>query len=157
MTDAATTPRARVTLLIQAPASAIIDGFVQPEMLTRYWLSGATAPLQVGETVTWRFLVPGAEVATRALAIETQRLEWEWLDGETRESRVEITLEPFEGGTAVTLVNDQYRGSLAEQVDIALNSTEGFTLVLSDLKTLLESGTAAGLVRAKARLIEARR
>lgn len=32
-------------------------------------------------------------------------------------------------------------------------ATEGFSIVLCDLKTLLESGRSAGLVRDKARLI----
>jgi hypothetical protein len=36
-----------------------------------------------------------------------------------------------------------------------VNATEGFTIVLCDLKTLLESGRSANLVRSKAALIAA--
>ena len=36
-----------------------------------------------------------------------------------------------------------------------MNATEGFSIVLCDLKTFLESGKSANLVRAKAELIAA--
>ena len=56
----------------------------------------------------------------------------------------------------MTIVNDGFSGVAHDQVEAALNSTEGFAIVLSDLKTLLEQGKSAGLTKAKARLIEAR-
>ena len=66
-----------------------------------------------------------------------------------------VTLETFGSGTAVTIVNADFPGGHDDQVEVALNSTEGFAIVLCDLKTLLEQGRPAGLVRAKARLIKA--
>jgi hypothetical protein len=40
-------------------------------------------------------------------------------------------------------------------VEQVVNATEGFSIVLCDLKILLESGQSANLVRAKAELIAA--
>lgn len=57
----------------------------------------------------------------------------------------------------MTIVNDGFGGSDDDRIDAALNATEGFTIVLCDLKTLLETGVSAGLTKSKARLIEARR
>ena len=70
-----------------------------------------------------------------------------------RGSRVSVEFEAVDNATLVTLVNDRLPGAGAEQVAAALNATEGFAIVLSDLKTYLESGSSAGLTRAKARLI----
>ncbi|MES2603948.1 MAG: hypothetical protein V4603_03365, partial [Pseudomonadota bacterium] len=57
------------------------------------------------------------------------------------------------GRTRVSVETSEFSGSdAAEQV---VNTTEGFTIVLCDLKTLLETGRSANLVRAKAELITA--
>jgi hypothetical protein len=47
-----------------------------------------------------------------------------------------------------------FRGGADEVVAQAIEATAGFTLVLSELKALLEHGKALNLVRDKARLIE---
>jgi hypothetical protein len=42
-----------------------------------------------------------------------------------------------------------------DHMEQVINTTEGFAVVLCDLKTFLESGRSANLVRAKAELIAA--
>lgn len=139
---------------IAAPAAQIYDSFIEPERLTKFWLASASAPLKLGATVRWEFLVPGASAETTATRLERGKcIEWQWPDGST----VRIDLEAVDDGTAVTIVNGHFPTGREAQVEAALNSTEGFAIVLCDLKTLLELGQSAGLARAKARLIEARR
>lgn len=143
--------RARVTMWMDCPPERVFDAFVQPAALTCFWLSAADDALAVGRTVRWSFLVAGAEVDTTATRLERAReLAWDWSDG----SRVAIEFEPVDGGTAVTLVNDRFDG---DAVEAALNATEGFALVLADLKTWIETGASAGIVRGKAKLIALRR
>jgi uncharacterized protein YndB with AHSA1/START domain len=145
--------RARVTMFIQAPPPSVYAAFVEPAQLTKFWLSKASSPLRKGAAVHWNFMVEGAEVDTTATAMEEgRRLAWDWSDG----SKVSIEFEALDGGTAVTLINDSFRKQGDELVDAALNATEGFTIVLADLKTLLESGSSAGISRAKAKLITLR-
>jgi hypothetical protein len=69
--------------------------------------------------------------------------------------RVELTFEPFEevGTRLAVAVGGLDPGDLLTQ---ATNVIEGFSIVFCDLKTLLESGASANLVRDKAVLIEAR-
>lgn len=146
-------PSARVSMIVRAAAEDIVSAFVMPDTLTRFWLSSSSAPLAVGVTVDWHFMVPGAENRTTATRIEPGKgLGWIWSDGTT----VEIDTEAVDGGVAVTIVNAGFEGTPEEIVEAALNATEGFALVLADLKTLLESGSSARLVRDKARLIELR-
>ncbi len=151
MTKADTT-RARVSMIIQAPAENIIWAFCDPATLAQFWLSSSSGPLAVGTAVRWHFMVPGAQTDTTATQIETGSLSWRWEDGTT----VDIETEELDGGTAVTLVNAGFQGSPEQVVETALNATEGFALVLADLKTLLETGKSAGIDRDEARLIELR-
>jgi hypothetical protein len=61
------------------------------------------------------------------------------------------------GGTIVTINQTGFAGDPAEAVASALDATQGFTLVLCELKALLESGASLHAVRDKAALIEANR
>jgi uncharacterized protein YndB with AHSA1/START domain len=146
-------PKARVSMFIAAPPADIYRSFVEPGSLALFWLASASAPLRVGETVEWHFMVTGATAAPEATRlVEGKHVAWRWSSG-----TVDIDLEPIDGGTAVTLVNANFPGGDKQQVEAALNATEGFSIVLCDLKTLLESGKSAGLTRGKAKLIEARK
>jgi uncharacterized protein YndB with AHSA1/START domain len=143
--------RAKVTMLIQAPPEKVYMAFVEPQQLTQFWLSKASGPLRVGTTVHWNFWVEGAEVSTTATIMDIGRkLSWDWSD----KSKVSIDFEALDGETAVTLVNDHFPQEGNERVCAALTATEGFAIVLADLKTLLESGTSAGITKAKAKLIK---
>ena len=144
---------ARVSMLIKASPKQIYDAFVQPELLRQFWLHSADGELQLDRPARWTFLVQGAEDLVTALALEDARkVAWRWSDGST----VTVELEEFEHETAVSLRCENFAGNDEAQVAAALDNTEGFSLVLSDLKTFLEDGKAAGLSRDKARLIEYR-
>ncbi len=144
---------ARASTMIAAEPARILDAFVEPDMLSRFWLASASAPLRLGQASHWTFLVPGAEAEATATALDRpHRLAWDWSDG----TGVEITLEPEGAETVVAIACSGFDGSAETQVATALVTTEGFAIVLADLKTLLESGQSAGLTAAKARLIIAR-
>lgn len=143
-------PRARVTMFIEVAPEKVYSAFVEPDKLTKFWLSKSDARLQLSTPVHWNFLVDGAEIDTTATVMEEgRRLAWDWSDG----TKVSVDFEELDGGTAVTLINDNFPGKGDDTVKAALNSTEGFAIVLADLKTWLESGTSAGISKAKAKLI----
>jgi uncharacterized protein YndB with AHSA1/START domain len=147
MTDSS---RARVTLYIKAPPEDVYAAFCDPAKLTAFWLSAASRPLRIAERVHWTFMVEGAETDVTTLTTDPgKKLVWEWGG-----SRVAIDFEAVDGGTAVTLVNDGFSATGQELFDSLLDATEGFAFVLADLKTLLETGSSAGIVAAKAKLIE---
>jgi uncharacterized protein YndB with AHSA1/START domain len=136
--------------LIAATPEAIFAAFSEPARLKAFWLDSASGPLAVGTAVTWRFRVPGATEQTTATALEPgKRIAWTWSDGTT----VDIRLERTEGATIVRL---ELGGSKPDDVTAVANAVEGFTVVLCDLKLLLETGHSPGLVTDKARLIAPR-
>ncbi|MET0544907.1 MAG: SRPBCC domain-containing protein, partial [Caulobacterales bacterium] len=140
---------AKAEMLIHRPAQDVFDAFVQPDMLTKFWLSKASAALAPHETTHWEFMVKGASTDIRVECFDPpERLFFRFAD----DSKVELCFkERDDGSTHVTVKNFELRNAEA-----AVDSTEGFTLVLSDLKTLLETGKSANLVRDKAALIQER-
>lgn len=146
--------KARVSMFIQAPPDRVYDAFVEPDQITKFWLSKASGPLRVGLAVHWNVMVEGAEIEATATEMDKgRRLAWDWSD----HSKVSIDLEEIDGGTAVTVINDGFSQKGDELHDAALNATEGFAIVLADLKTMLESGISAGITSAKAKLIALKR
>lgn len=145
--------QARVTMFIQAPPEEVYAAFIEPQQLTKFWLSKVSGPLNLGKAVHWNFMVEGAEIDATATKMEPgKKLAWKWSD----KSTVSIDLEVLDGGTAITLINGDFPQHGTERIEAALNATEGFSIVLADLKTLLETGTSAGITKAKAKLIALR-
>ena len=142
---------ARATMLVRQPVGEVFDAFVNPEKITRFWLEAASAPLAEGATVTWRFMVPGASETVTVTAFEPPKLiAFDWSDG----LHVKLRFEDFSPG--VTQVTAEVLGFAADQgVADIVDATEGFSIVLCDLKTLLETGRSAHLVRDKAALVAA--
>lgn len=135
---------AKASLLIHASVEEVYRSFLEPERLTQFWLAAASAHLEIGKTVQWDFMVPGASVQSRAEVLEPgQRILIHW-----DESQVEWT---FIAGDGYTVVSVEHRNLPAKEI---VPSTEGFTTVLCDLKLLLETGKSPGLVRDKALLIQ---
>ena len=147
-------PIAKVSMLVRCPPAQVYEAFVSPDVLTKFWLSRASAPLEPGKTVTWDFMVPGASAETYVEEMLRDRLvRISWDDGTT----VAFTFEPYpDGGTRVEVVNAGFPGDPQEAMAAALEATQGFTIVLCDLKATLEHGRSPGFVRDKALLIQSK-
>jgi hypothetical protein len=117
--------------------------------LSRFWLDGASGPLAPGAVVTWRFKVPGISDSVTVTGFERpRRLAFRFSDG----MDVVISFDFHDGDAtrvAVTCTGFGEENLLAQATD----TIEGFSIVLCDLKTLLETGRSANLVRDKAELI----
>jgi uncharacterized protein YndB with AHSA1/START domain len=139
---------AQASMLIRRPVAEVFDAFVNPETITKFWLESTTGPLEKGAKVTWRFMVPGATDTVTVTAFEKQkRIAFDWSDGNS----VNLVFEA-RGDAATRLVVEA--SGLKDESE-AVNASEGFSIVLCDLKTLLESGRSANLCRDKAELIAA--
>jgi uncharacterized protein YndB with AHSA1/START domain len=139
---------AQASMLIRRPAAEVFDAFVNPETITKFWLESTTGPFEKGAQVRWHFMVPGATETVTVTAFESpKRIAFDWSDGNS----VNLVFEAR--GDAATRLAVEASGLQDESE--AVNATEGFSIVLCDLKTLLESGRSADLVRDKAELIAA--
>ena len=136
-------------MLIRRPPGEVFAAFVNPTVLRKFWLSDASGPLAPGARVRWTFMVPGAEADVIVRRFEApNHLAFDWPEGMHVDMRFGAV---DEGATQVTVAVSGFDPRrLLEQ---ATGTIEGFSIVLCDLKTLLESGSSAGLVRDKAELI----
>jgi uncharacterized protein YndB with AHSA1/START domain len=139
----------QASMLIRRPPGEVFSAFVNPQTLRKFWLSDASGPLAPGARVQWQFMVPGATEKVSVTRFEAPRhLAFDWSDG----LHVDMAFEPFaEGATRASVEVSGFDG--ADAMAQATNAVEGFAIVLSDLKTLLETGESAHLVRDKAELI----
>jgi uncharacterized protein YndB with AHSA1/START domain len=145
-------PKVKVGMLIRRPAREVFEAIRSPDMLTRFWLSSASGPLELGKRVHWEFMVEGASTETFVKVLEKdKRILVEWSDGTT----VDWIFEPRPDGTTVLRVeNAGFTGTPDQIVATAMEATHGFTIVLCDLKVLLETNTSPNLVRDTARIIQ---
>lgn len=140
---------ASAEMLIRRPVAEVFDAFVRPDMITRFWLESTSGPLAAGATLEWRFMVPGATESVTVTAFEDQRrIAFEWSDAVS----VDIGFEELrEDAARVTVHAAGFRDEQA-WADV-INATEGFSIVLCELKILLETGRPGNLVKDKAELI----
>lgn len=138
--------QAKAEMLVRSSAQSVFDAFVDPGTLARFWLDKASGPLAPGATVQWEFKVPGARETVEVTHFDApRRLGFNWSDG----VHVDMAFTAHPSGATVASVVATGFGT----ADAAIGATEGFSVVLCDLKTLLESGRSANLVRDKAALI----
>ncbi|MET0892082.1 MAG: SRPBCC domain-containing protein [Pseudoxanthomonas sp.] len=142
---------ATAEMLVHASPPAVFAAFVEPRMLERFWLRRASAPLAPGAVVEWEFLVDGAhETVTVTEFVADQRIRFDWSDG------IAVSLDFAAHGKGATRLSVCARGFGGDDAAArAINATEGFSIVLCDLKCLLETGTSGHMVRDKAALISA--
>jgi uncharacterized protein YndB with AHSA1/START domain len=140
---------AKASQLIHCRVDEAFDAFVQPAKITQFWLASTSAALAHNAKVTWHFMVPGAVETVVVDAFEAgQLIAFTWSDG----SQVRLQFSAY--SPAQTQISVEVRGFAgSDAVEQVVNATEGFSIVLCDLKTFLESGRSANLVRAKAELI----
>ena len=100
-----------------------------------------------GETVQWEWEMYGVSRPVDVKVVEPhRRIVVEW-PGEGGQTRVEWTFTPHGGGaTFVEITNDGFAGDGDAVVKQALDSTEGFSLVLAGAKAFLEQGVELNLV-----------
>lgn len=141
---------AKAEMLIHSSAASAFDAFVEPETLAKFWLARSSAALAPGARVQWDFMVPGASDSVLVTDFERPaHLAFDWSGG------VHVDMRFAEHGAGAVVVSVVASGF--SSADDAVGATEGFSIVLCDLKTLLETGRSANLVRDKAALIAAAR
>ena len=142
---------ATVEMLIRKPPKEVFQAFVDPRTLEKFWLKSASAPLAQGATVKWEFMVEGArETVTVTGFVQDETIAFQWSDGISVEMHF---AKHGENGTRFSVAATGFKG--ADAASLAINATEGFTIVACDLKALLETGQSGNMVRDKAALISA--
>jgi len=128
-------PISRTGMLIRRPPAEVFRAFVDPAVTTRFWFTKSTGALTKGARVRWEWEMHGvsADLVVEELE-ENRRIVIAW--GTT----VELRFVPWEGNTFVQVTERGFEGTDDEKVALAMDSVAGFSLVLANVKALLEHG-----------------
>lgn len=141
-------PVAKTGMLIRRPINDVFEAFINPDITTQFWFTRSSGRLETGQQVQWDWEMYGISVPVKVKSIERHKrivIQWPGYGGSP--TSVEWTFSPHEEGTFVSIVNDGFTGNADELVKQAVDSTQGFTLVLAGLKALLEHNVRLNLVR----------
>jgi uncharacterized protein YndB with AHSA1/START domain len=129
-------------LVIRRPVEEVFRAFVDPAVTTRFWFTRSSGPLEPGATVSWDWEMfdVGTKVSVKEV-VPNERIRIEWNPDDP--STVRWTFTPHERGTHVRIVEDDIKGDVAAH---ALDSMQGFSLVLAGAKAWLEHGIELNLV-----------
>ena len=127
-----------VKIQILKPPSTVFEGIVNPKHMTKYWICESSGRMIEDTTVTWRFPEFEDSFNVEIKRIEKDRyISFTWVAEE--EDFVEMTLEPVEDGTKVT-VTERRLDNDAMSLQWVKGSTEGWANFLACLKAYLEYG-----------------
>ena len=142
---------AKAEMLIGCSAMEAFQAFAEPERITKFWLKSTTGPLAPDAQVKWEFMVPGAIERVVVTAFTPHdHIAFSWSEG-----KLNVDLKFSETQSGVTIVSAMVRGFERDNgIGQVVDATEGFSIVLCNLKILLETGRSANLVRDKAELIQ---
>jgi uncharacterized protein YndB with AHSA1/START domain len=138
-------PVVKVGMLIRKPVEVVFEAFIDPAITSRFWFTKGSGRLETGRRVQWEWEMYGASADVDVKEIEeNKRILIEF------GSTVEWVFTPrAENETFVTITNTGFKGDGDDIVKQAIDSTEGFTIVLCGLKAFLEHGIALNLVSDK--------
>ncbi|ACQ79323.1 Activator of Hsp90 ATPase 1 family protein [Beutenbergia cavernae DSM 12333] len=140
-------PVMRTSILVRRPARDVFGLFTDPGLTTLVWFTHSTGPVQPGARLTWTWEMFDLHVPVRVHEVVPDRrilLEW-GDDGAT--THVEWTFSADDdGATRVEIVERGFVGTADEMVAAALDSTIGFTQVLTAAKAYLEHGVRVAVV-----------
>ncbi|HKU95259.1 MAG TPA: SRPBCC family protein [Vineibacter sp.] len=145
MTSLTQAPVAKAGMLIRKPVAEVFNAFIDPAVTTRFWFTKSSGRLVAGKTVQWDWEMYGVSDQIDVKAVEPNtRIVIEWSGPER--TTVEWRFTARADGTYVSITNSGFKGDGDTQVRMALDSTEGFNLVLAGAKALLEHGIELNLV-----------
>lgn len=137
---------AKAEMLIRNDIDTVFDAFVKPEITTKIWFTKSSGPLVEGEKVVWTWEMYNHSVEINVLeVIPNKSIKIDWGNYE-KPSLVEWNFTPMRDGTFVSITNTITNENPEQLLSEVRDSTEGFTLVLANLKALLEYDIKLGLV-----------
>ena len=132
--------RAKVQMGILRSASEIFDAIIDPEKMSKYFISGSTGRMESGKTLTWTWEDFEGDHEVKIGKIEKDKVvSFEW-NGSGVNCVVVITLEPKgENQTLVKITESEWPADY-KGANQCMGQVEGWTNFLCCLKAYLEYG-----------------
>lgn len=122
---------------IQKPIEEVFEGIVNPEKMTKYFISESSGRLETGKEVIWKFPEFEEKFPIKEIKIEnTSKISFVW-DPETV---VKITLEKLPDDSTIVRVNENGKKLNDANLKWALENSGGWANFLACMKAYLEYG-----------------
>ncbi len=134
-------PTTDVGVLIRQPPHEVFEALADPSITTRFWYTKSTGRMAEGAELTWEWEMYRASGRVWVKEVEPDRrirFSWDGYDP-AHPTTVQFQFIPYENDTTYLRITETgFTGDADTQVSRALESTAGFTFVLSALKAALE-------------------
>ena len=128
---------AKATIQIQKPIDEVFEGIVNPENMTKYFISESSGRLETGKELIWKFSESPDECPVKEVKVETNRsVSFVWDD----ETVVNITLESQHDKSTVVKVTEVGKAYSEDNLKWVIGNTEGWANFLACMKAYLEYG-----------------
>lgn len=132
--------KAKVQMGILKPASEIFDAIVNPEKMTKYFISGSTGKMESGKSLTWTWTDYEGEHEIKVGKIEKDKtVSFEWV-GSGVKCVVVITLEPKDENKTLVKITESDWPADYKGANQCMGQVEGWTHFLLCMKAYLEYG-----------------
>ena len=131
------TLESNVALQIQKPINEVFDGIVNPEKMTKYFISESNGRLDDGKDLSWKFPeFPEKFPITKVITKGNSLISFVW-DPETV---VTITLEQLPDNSTLVSVIERGKELNEDNLKWVLENTAGWSNFLACMKAYLEYG-----------------
>jgi len=130
----------KVAIQILKPANTVFEAIVDPEKMSKYFISKSTGRMVEGRQLRWAFPEFEGDFPISVGRIEQDRyISYRWeVDGE--ELLVEMAFTPVDGGATVVTVTEGAMENNEAGIKWLMSNTGGWANFLACLKAYLEYG-----------------
>jgi len=134
-------PSVDVGMLIRRPPHEVFEAMADPSVTTRFWFTKSSGRMAEDAELTWEWEMYHASAKVRVNEVQPgRRIRFSW-DGydPAHPTTVEFQFIPYENdATYLRITESGFTGDDDAKVRQALDSTAGFTFLLSSLRAALE-------------------
>ena len=138
---------AKVEMMIRKSVAEVFEAFIDPAITKHFWFTKGSGKLETGKQIQWTWEMFNVGTTVDVKAIEpNKRILIEW-DGAQGRNQVEwVFTDRGDGTTLVSITNSGFQGTQDEIIAQALDSKQGFSIVLCGAKAWLEHGINLNLI-----------
>jgi uncharacterized protein YndB with AHSA1/START domain len=135
------------TGMLIRPPHEVFEALADPSITTRFWYTKSNGRMTEGAELTWEWEMYGASGRVSVRQVEPDRhirFCWDGYDP-VHPTTVEFWFVPYENDTTYLRITETgFNGDADTQASRALESTAGFTFLLSSLTAALEHDITCG-------------
>jgi len=128
---------AKATIQIQKPVEEVFEGIVNPEKMTKYFISESTGRMETGKDLIWKFPEFNNEFPVgkiKIVANDSVSFVWD------KETIVKIELESQPDKSTIVKVTEDGKTYSEDNLKWLIGNTEGWANFLACMKAYMEYG-----------------